>query len=167
MKRFALILLVLALTSGQAAFAASSMIASRESSGSTDDVLLVKVTCIAHTDGTFTDTYPNGKQITTAEIGFDYWKRGFFLMDAWAVNPASTYPTAGAVTITDETGRQIVGTNATDTLTLSTAASGVGYLTIERASGQRAVTSKLTVAISDTGSAANTLNLYLLMRRAK
>lgn len=160
MKRIALFIVIASLLAGQA-FAASSMVASRLD-GSTDDVLLIKVAGVAHTDGTFTS-----KQITASEIGFDYWKRGFFLVDAWAVNPASTYPTAGAVTITDETGRQIVGTSATDTLTLSTSASGVGYLVIERASGQRAVTSKLTIAISDTGSAANTLDLYLLMRRSK
>ena len=165
MKRFALILLVLALISGQS-FAASSMVASRQA-GSTDDVLVIKVACIAHTDGTFDD-----KQITAAEIGFDYWLRGYKIDHASAVNPTTGYATTAAtVTVADETGQQLIGSVAGDTLTLSTAAynaatgAGVAYLVIDRGGGQRPVTSKLTVKISDTGSAANTLSLYLWLRR--
>lgn len=153
--------------------AASSIVASVHSDAINQSVLVVKLVCTAHTDGAFTDTYPNGKQITHAEIfpqgsslPVQYQHMGYYLVNAYAVNPGATYPTSGAVTISDETGRQLVGANSYNgvTLTLSTAANGVAFATITDSS-KMAVTSKLTVSISDTGSAANVFTLYLVLSR--
>lgn len=140
--------------------AASSIVFSTYRLGSNDSLIVVKAACTAHTDGTF-----DSKQLTT-ELNLNYWQYGYFLINAYAVNDATTFPASGAVTITDETGRQLVGSSSYDgvTLTLSTSASGVAFAAIEQVL-KMDVTSKLTVAVTDTGAAANVFNLYLVMRR--
>lgn len=139
---------------------ASSMVASRHRKSL--NALAIKLLCTAHTDGTF-DT----KQITETEAGEEYWAKGFYLLDVWAVNDATTYPGSGTVTITDESGRQLIGAGPNDVLTLSTSGSGIGYLAAARTPAQRAVTSKLSVAVADTGSAANKFTLYIVLGRQR
>jgi hypothetical protein len=88
------------------------------------------------------------------------------LADIWVVNSATDdHTNAAVVTITDETTRQIVGTAAGDTLSLSQTASGVAYLSIDRGSGQRTITSLITIAIADTGSTATVQTFYLVFTK--
>ena len=123
--------------------------------------LLIKAVCTAEADGTFANT-----QITAAHVGFDYWKSGYVLAHAWVVNSATNdHTNAAVVTITDETTQVIVGAAVGDTLTLSQAASGIAYLVIDRPSSQRAITSKLTIAIADTGGSATVQTMYILLRK--
>jgi hypothetical protein len=144
------------------AFAASSMIPTIKFYQSQDEkIRIIKVACVAHTDGAFSPVL----QITDADSTKPYYDQGYVLGHAWAVNDATTYPASGALTLTDESGQQIVGTNAGDTLTLSTAASGVGYLSIDRGSKQRSVVSKLTVAWSTTTTNGSIFTLYLLLSK--
>lgn len=142
-------------------FAASSIVPGDLTGGKGNGVFIINLVCTAHTDGTFTS-----EVISSSDAGHEYWREGYFLVNAFAVNDATTYPGSGAVTITDETGRQLVGSSSYDavTLTLSTSASGVAFATIEQVL-KMDVTSKLTVAVSDTGNAANIFDLYLVMRR--
>lgn len=160
MKKIVFILIIL-LFAGNV-FAASSMVASRDKDTTNSSVVVIKVVATAHTDGTF-----DSKQITAAEFGgSEYWRQGYRLIDAFAVNSVTDdHTNAAVVTITDETGRQLVGTTAGDTLSLSQTASGIAYLSIDRGSGQRAVTSKLTIAIADTGSTATVQTLYLVFSK--
>lgn len=128
------------------------------------NVHIIKVAAVAHTDGTF-DSKTIDEAVASAGLPKAYYHMGYSLIDAWAVNPAATHPTAGAVTITDSTARPLLGNSGsyTDTLTLSTSASGVSGLAVERPSGQRTIISPLTIAVSDTGAAANTFTLYIVM----
>ena len=164
MKRFLLAVLALFLLAGQA-LAASSMTVTVDSISQDGSQMVVKIAATAHTDGTFDNRTIATTDIVKSTLGLraEYYQLGYSLKNAYAVNPASTYPTSGAVTITDSNGNVLVGTAAGDTLTLSTSASGVALLSIERGSGQRAVTKPLTIAVSDTGSAANTFTLYLVL----
>jgi hypothetical protein len=113
--------------------------------------LVVKLACTAHTDGTFTS-----KQLIAAEVGgFNYWQYGLYIYEAWTINDHTTYPGQGEVTITDEQGIQILKTTE---LVLSTSADGI----VEAAIGKtRLISSKITIAVSDTGNAANKFDLYL------
>jgi len=180
MKKFlaiVLLLVVIAFAPGQL-FAASAMTPSVVSLSNNGKILLVKVACVAHTDGTFTSEAISGADTGSVYdssgafngnsngLSADYWSLGFRISNAWAVNPASGYPTVAAVvTVTDATGQQLIGATVGDTLTLSTSASGVAYLVIDRSGSQRLVTSALTVAIGDTGTAANTVDIYLVLER--
>ena len=130
---------------------ASSMTVTVKDPSKEHSPLVIKVACVAHTDGTF-----DAKQITAAEVKFNYWQYGLYLYEVWAINPASVYPTtAGAVTIADEVGSAILKTGE---LALDTSASTKTEGSLEKT---RLVTSKLTITIGDTGNAANTFDLYL------
>jgi hypothetical protein len=129
--------------------------------GQTDkgNMLIIKLVCTAEADGTFANT-----QITAAHIGWEYWRAGYYLLDAWAVNSATNdHTNAAVVTVTDESTRQLIGTGTGDTLTLSQAASGVAYLVAAKGASQRPITSKLTIAIADTGGSATVQTLYLVL----
>lgn len=122
---------------------------------------VIKVRAVSHTDGSYTEL----TVLSPDRIG-EYWTQGFYLADVYAVNGTSGYPdTAGTVTITDSSGRQLVGSTAGDTLTLSTSASGVAYLSSARSAAQRAIPSKLYTTITDTqsGSATTAIDLYLVL----
>jgi hypothetical protein len=122
----------------------------------TSKKLCLKLACTAHTDGTF-----DSKQILASETGnVDYWAQGYILYEAWSVNPHTGYPTvAAAVTLVDE---QNCGIIQSGELTLSTSADGV----VEAGLGKfRTVRSKLTIAIGDTGTAANTVDIYLVFTK--
>jgi hypothetical protein len=67
------------------------------------------------------------------------------------------------VTITDATGRQLIGATTGDTLTLSQTASAVAYASMSKGASQRPVTSRLTVAIADTGSTSTVQTLYIVL----
>lgn len=138
---------------------ASSIVPKMYGQSNRGNVLTIQCACTAHTDGTFTST-----QITEAHIGFDYWNQGYFLAHAWALNDATTYPGSGAVTLADESGQLVLGAGS-DTLSLATTASGIGYMTATRSTAQRPVVSKLTIAVSDTGDAANIFTLYIVFAR--
>ena len=127
------------------------------------DSLEIILLCTAAADGTFTSRTID-ETILPARDRYNFWEVGYRLVDAWAVNDGTTYAGSGAVTITSG-GRQLVGTAATDTLTLSTSASGVAYLTIARVSGQRELKAAPTIAVSDTGSAANIFTLHLVFAK--
>ena len=140
------------------AFAASSMNVTVIEKTKDLTRLTIKVVCTAHTDGTFTD-----KEITSAEVGFDYWKFGLRLGHAFAVNSATDdHTNAAVVTITDSIGQQIVGATVGDTLTLSQTASATAHLVIDRPSSQRSIIAPITIAIADTGSTATVQTLYLI-----
>ena len=124
------------------------------------NVVLVTAVCTAAADGTFTS-----RTITT-ELGFAYENSGYYLLDAWAKNSATDdHTNAAVVTITDATGRQLIGATVGDTLTLSQTASAIAYASMSRGASQRAVTSRLTIAIADTGSTATVQTLYLVLGR--
>jgi hypothetical protein len=167
MKKICAIVIMLVLLIAGPLFAADTIAVSSTSMspaaggkgwGSSFQIVLL---CTAAADGTFTS-----RDITIANIPakdrYAYYENGYYLLDAWAVNDATTYPGSGAVTITSG-GRQLVGTTAGDTLTLSTSASGVAYLSASRGASQRAVTGALNIAVTDTGSAANIFTLYLVL----
>lgn len=150
------------------AFAASTIAPSLHYRSADGQQMIIKLDCTAHTDGTFTSTQITGAHLgTTYDISgafrsniyglkADYWKLGYYVYEAWAVNPASTYPTAAAaVTVTDEDGVVVIKSGE---LALSTSASGVAEADLEKFRG---VNKKLTVAIGDTGSAANQVTIYL------
>jgi hypothetical protein len=150
-----------------AALAASSITATVYSVSQDKNVLVIKLACIAHTDGDFTDTYPTGKEITHAELfpsgselGELYYHMGYYLYEVWAVNPATGYPTvAAAVTITDATGAALL---ASGELALSTSASGITEASLGKF---RSVTSQMTATVGDTGTAANTPAIYIKLVR--
>ena len=146
--------------------AASSIVSTSYGQSNQGNMVLIKSVCTAHTDGLFTDTYPSGKTITAAEVGFEYSKAGYYLAHAWVVNSATDdHTNASVVTITDATGQVIIGAASGDTLSLSQAASGIAYLSAARSAAQRAVTSNLTIAIADTGDSATVQTIYLLLVR--
>ena len=130
--------------------------------GDGSNQVVVKLACTSAADGTFTAS-------TLLDLGaYDYWKQGWYLAHAYAINNASGNPdTAGTVTITDAQGQQLVGSTVGDTLTLSTSASGTAYLSVDRASFQRPVVSKLYVTIGDTqsGAATSTFTIYLVLKK--
>lgn len=145
-----------------AAWAASSI--STELVYESENMAVVRLNCISHTDGSFTAS----TEILPPGGNYYYWSKGFTLGHAFAVNGASGYPdTAGTVTITDGFGNQIIGSTAGDTLTLSTSASGTALLAVERASSQRACIHKWYATIGDTqsGSATSYFSVYLVFRK--
>lgn len=118
----------------------------------------VKAVCTAAADGTFTS-----RTITT-ELGFAYENGDYYLLDAWAVNSATDdHTNAAVVTITDDTGRQLIGAAAGDTLTLSQTASAIAYASMTRSASQRSIKGRLTIAIADTGSTATVQTIYLVL----
>jgi len=146
-------------------FAASSMVVTQSMLSHNGNAVLLKVVCTAHTDGTF-DNKEINEAAASAGMARDYWKMGYTLSHAWAVNSATDdHTNAAVVTITDETGQVIIGAASGDTLTLSQTASAKALMVADRASAQRSVTSKLTIAIADTGSTATVQTLYLLLRK--
>ena len=158
MKRLLIVAVVLLFASQ--AFAARTMtIDLRNAESINRNFVLIKLSCVAHTDGTFASA-----DIDDASPD-PYWSGGYRIVDAWVVNDATTYPAAGAVTVKDATTRELIGTNAGDTLTLSTAASGVAYLVVDRASSQRAVTSKLSISTTTTTTNGSIFTVYLLLGR--
>lgn len=164
-RRWLSLALAMALiTVSSAAWAASSMTVSHHHNSYGLNVHVIKLACVAETDGTFTNKTIS-EAIASAGLPKVYYQMGYFLIAAWAVNPAATYPTSGAVTITDSTGLVLVGTGAGDTLTLSTASNGVTQITNNVQAIKRPIVGQLTVAVTDTGTAANTFTLYLLMGR--
>ena len=134
------------------------------------NVLLIKMVCTAHTDGTF-----DSREITTADIpsknfgnlpNVPYYQAGYYLAHAWAVNSATDdHTNAAVVTITDSTGQQVVGATVGDTLTLSQTASATAYLSASRVAAQRPVVAPITAAIADTGSTATVQTIFLLLVR--
>lgn len=168
MKIRSLVIAVMLLTLAAWAQAASVVTPSVYSASRSGSVLVLKLACTAHTDGTFDSRAITIDDINPHTYAMDgpFWHMGYRISNAWAVNPASGYPTVAAVvTVTDATGQQLIGATVGDTLTLSTSASGVAYLLIDRSGSQRLVTSALTVAIGDTGTAANTVDIYLVLER--
>jgi hypothetical protein len=142
---FALLIILFSTT----AFAASSVVETASAQDNGD--VLVKLVCTAHTDGTFSDYI-----LTTGSI------KGKRIVHAWAVNHNATYPASGAVSISDTTGQQLVGTTAGDSLTLSTAANGYAPLSIGRVSKQRSVVSRLVLSVSTTTTNSAQFTLYIL-----
>ena len=175
MKKNLIGILALLLVFSSSVFAASSMTPSvLQATGGVanpewPDRIVISIAMVSDTDGTFTSTQITAAHIPSRRLGnkpsIDYWDAGYRLVDARLVNGAASYPdTAGAVTITDEYGRQLVGATCLDTLAASTSASGIGYLLINRVSSQRDITSKLTVAMGDTQSGtATTINTLQLV----
>jgi hypothetical protein len=159
MKRIFLVVAILILMVGNA-FAASSIVLVPPVYESQDkNQMVITLLCTAHTDGTF-----DSKILTNTVVGFDYYNKGYYIIDAFAVNSATDdHTNAAVVTITDATGHQLIGATAGDTLSLSQTASAIAYLSIDRGRGQRAVTSYLTVAIADTGSTATVQTLYIVL----
>lgn len=126
-----------------------------------EDVRIIRLTCTADSDGTFTSF-----AITEDDFARPYYNQGYYLAHAWAVNSATNdHTNAAVVTITDATGQVIIGAASGDTLTLSQAASGIAYLSAARSAAQRAVTSNLIVAIADTGDSPTVQTIYLLLVR--
>ena len=141
------------------AFALSSMVVTRPIEHKT--AVLVKVVCTGHTDGSWTP-----KVLTVAEMGGDYTKMGWRIGHAWVVNSATDNHTAETITITDDTGQQLIGSTVGDTLAISAVASAITYLSIDRGSAQRSVTGLLTITPSDaSGAAAVVFTLYILLVR--
>jgi hypothetical protein len=174
MKRIFLVFAILVLMAGNAFATASSIVAATDTIGGVKfaspdgTMILLKLTCTADsTDGTFVSTALSSSVITyKTKFGTWYYDSGYVLAHAWVVNSATDdHTNASVVTITDATGQVIVGAAVGDTLTLSTAASGIAYLVVDRGSAQRAVTSALTIAIADTGSTATVQTIYLLLQR--
>jgi hypothetical protein len=167
MKKITAIALGLILALSVSAQAASSIVATLHSISKDQSVMVIKLACTAHTDGAFTDTYPSGKQITQAELfpsgstlPVPFQLMGYYLYEAWAINPVSGYATLAApVTMTDEGGAQLIKSGE---FALSTSASGVSEATLGKF---RALTSLPTVVVGDTGTAANTANIYLKFAR--
>jgi hypothetical protein len=159
MKRIFLVFAILVLLAGNA-FAASSIVLSPPVYESNDNnMVVIPLLCTAHTDGTF-----DSKALTSTVVGFDYYNRGYYLLDAWAKNSGTDdHTNAAVVTITDATGRQIIGATQGDTLALSQAASGIAYAAMTKGSTQRPVTSVLTIAIADTGSTATVQTIYIVL----
>jgi hypothetical protein len=166
MKRILIILAILTFSFN--AWAASSIVAATGTRGGVifeapdGSRVVLKLTCTAHTDGTFDNKTLDSSVITAkTKFGTYYYDTGYYIGDVYAVNSATDDHTSGAVTITDETTRQLMGSSAGDTLTLSTTASGVGYLSVTRGATQRSVNSPLVIAVSDTGSTAVVFTLYI------
>lgn len=169
-RKFACLLAALAcLLAAQAfvadpAHAASAITVTLDSISVDQSRMVIKLACTAHTDGTFTS-----KQIVHSDLigtgGFfptEYQTMGYYLYEAWAVNPAATYPTLpAAVTITDENGIELIKSGE---FSLPIAASGKTEAVMAK---YRSVDKKMTVAIADTGTAANGVTIYLKLARAQ
>lgn len=172
MKRIACIATILLLFAVNS-FAASSIVAATGTRGGIyfespdSNMVVLALTCTAHTDGTFTTTTLSNSVITQkVKFAANYYDAGYYLLDVWAVNSATDdHTNAAVVTITEASTRELIGATATDTLALSQAASGVAYAAITRNAIQRAVTGVLSVAIADTGSTATVQTLYILLVR--
>ena len=121
---------------------------------------VIPVVCTAAANGTFTT-----RSVAKADVGFDYTKQGLVLAHMFAVNDATTYAASGAITISDALGQELVGSAVSDAFTLSTSASGVTHLSNTRDPLARQVISLLSIAITDTGAAANILTLYLILAK--
>ena len=160
MKRIIIGICLMLFVFASSAFALSVMTFSIAGGSSTQ--MLIAVNCTSHTDGTFTAS-------TKLDLGSNqYWNKDFSIAHAYVVNNATGQPdTAATVTIADEKGQQLIGSTVGDTLTVSTSASGVGYLSIDRGSKQRSVTSPLYITIGDTqsGTATSTFTLYILLSK--
>ena len=168
MKRILIILAILFFSFN--AWAASSIVAATGTRGGISfespdgKILVLKLTCTAHTDGNFDNKTLDSSVITAlTKFAAYYYDSGYYLADVYAINSATDDHTSGAVTITDASTRQLVGTTAGDTLTLSTAASGIAHLSASRGVAQRSVSSPLVIAVSDTGSTAVVFTLYLVL----
>jgi len=147
--------------------AASSMTESQYYLSESKQLMTIKLVCVSDTDGTFSTKSIN-PALVSAGLPVSYENFGYSIADVIVKNNATGQPdTAGAVTITDATGRQLVGATAGDTLSVSTSASGVAYLSIDRGGGQRAVFGQLIVAIADTqsGVATSTFTMYIVLRK--
>ena len=156
MKRIIILVTICIVLFSVSAFAASSIVAIKPLYESSDkQQIVIALACTAHTDGTF-----DSKTIDSTDVGMSYWEKGYYMYEVWAINPASTYPTAAAaVTAVDADGTQLIQTGE---LALSTSASGVAEASLGK---YRAVTSKITLSIGDTGSAANTFTLLIKLAR--
>ena len=173
MKRILMVVAIVLISAN--AFAAASIVAATDTRGGVmfespdGNILLLKLTATAHTDGEFSAVvHTLSSSVITAKNKFGTWyyDTGYYLAHAWAVNSATDdHTNASVVTITDATGQVIIGAASGDTLTLSQAASGIAYLSAARSAAQRAVTSNLTIAIADTGDSATVQTLYLLLVR--
>lgn len=101
------------------------------------------------------------KAITVADVGFNYYSQGYYLLDARTINDATNYPTTGvAVTLTDSDGTQFIGSTVGETLTPSTSASGIGYFSASRTPSQRAIVKALTIGA--IGSTIGNSKVYTL-----
>lgn len=162
MKRFIALAALIALVFASAdVWAASSMVPRKVME--TPNSLVIAIDCVAVAAGTFTDFV-----LTDEHIGYRYWEMEYRITDAWLVNSATDdHGLAAVVTITDATGRVLIGLGdgEDDTLTSLTSASGIARLVINRVSSQRKITSKITIGISDTGAAATVKTLYLQLDR--
>jgi hypothetical protein len=144
-------------------FAAESVSASLYTQSRTQNQIVILVTAQSDTSGAYTAS----RTVTAAEVGFEYQKSGYYLGHAYVKSHASSTPnTAATITITDETGAQLVGSNTGgDTLTVSTSASGFGYLVDSRGAVQRPVNSLLSLTVGDTqsGTATSIIYIYLVL----
>ena len=148
-------------------FAASSMVVQRADLSHSQNMLLIKILCTAHTDGLF-DNKVLDDALISAGMPKYYYEMGYVIGDAWVVNSSTNdHTNAAVVTITDQSGAVLIGLGDgdDDTLTLSTAASGIARLVINSPSSQRTITSPPTIAIADTGASATVQTLYLLLRK--
>lgn len=145
--------------------AASTITATQQSLSVDQRSLVIKLACTAHTDGTFTSVALTGENLS---VGLSdprgrprqYWQMGFYLYEVYAVNPAATYPTTAAVvTLADDLGTYVMQSGE---MALSTSASGVAYAVLAK---YRAVKTPMTISIADTGAAANTLTIYIVLAR--
>ena len=153
--------ILIVLSTGSALAASSMVVLSVQPIPTSEAKLLyIKITCSAETDGTFTN-----ETFDATDFGYNYTRAGYALIDAWAVNGAATYPTsAGTVTLADTSARQLVGATAGDTLTVSTSASGVAQLLVERGSGQRRIVDRMVISIGNIG-ASKIFTLHMLFQK--
>lgn len=146
----------------QVSMAASSITPTLYSISKDQSQLVIKLACVADTDGTFTS-----QQITNAALfpsgsvlPVGYQLMGYYVYEVWAVNPGSSYATvAAAVTMVDEAGNQLIKSGE---LALSTSASAVVEASLAKF---RALNSLPTISIADTGTAANTVDIYIKLVR--
>jgi hypothetical protein len=147
-----------------AGFAASEITPTVDSISIDQSRLVIKLACTAHTDGTF-----DSKQILNSDLfgagsysPVEYQNMGYYLYEAWAINPGSAYPTvAAAVTITDANAIELLKAGE---MALSTSASGKVEATFAKF---RSVDKAMTIAIGDTGTAANGVTIYLKLVRSQ
>jgi hypothetical protein len=153
---FSIIALTLSVLVATTTLAASSIAVTGYSTQGNGSQLVIKLLCTAAADGTFTP-YEIPDAISP---GMPYWTQGYYLYEAWAVNPAAVFPTVAAnVVITTEAGEPVLKSGE---LALSTDASGVAEAVMAK---YRAINSKMTLAPGDTGAAANIFTLYLKLAR--
>ena len=156
-KTLAWIALILLVTSYSYAADTSTMVPTIQLK--TTNMMVIKAVFTANSDGTITTKTFNESNLGT------YYTQGYFLVHAFTINDATTYPASGTVTISDALGQQLIGSTAGDTLTLSTAASGLALLASTRSAAQRPVSSVLNAVVTNTGSAANIFTLYLVLSK--